>query len=495
MTDPPLAKHIRGREGRTLSEVWAGSQQAHVGTTVAGFPNFFILLGPNTGLGHNSVVYMMEAQIEHLIAALSHMWRQGASAIEPRPEAQSAFVAEVQRRMEGTVWIAGGCRSWYLDSTGRNSTIWPDFSWRFRRRVARLNTDEYVLSFPDNAKQPADSFQPTESREVNHAEARATSSERVQGIVASALGRLPVWLQLRLSGRPQIIVDHQTLDPQLQLILAIQRKRRRYGLCEPSPVEARVRFRREILATVGRKTSVGAVRDFEIPGEDGALRVRHYAPLTDDRHHDLLVYLHGGGFVIGDLDTHDEPCRLICRYAETHVLSVDYRLAPEHPFPAALNDTLTALRWAQENAAALGADRLRVALGGDSAGGNLTAVAARLAAQGGFPPAAQLLIYPATDVPTPRASKEMFGEGFFISREDCTTFFHHYTNGTGVSNDDPRVSPLHATDHARIPRTLVATAGFDLLRDEGEAYAATLREAGTTVRLRRFLRSVTASST
>jgi len=155
-TDPPLAEHIRGREGRTLSEVWGGSPQAHAGTTVAGFPNLFILLGPNTGLGHNSVVYMIEAQIEHLLSALDHMRRHAASVIEPRPEAQAAFVAEVRRRMEGTVWVAGRCVSWYLDATGRNSTLWPDFSWRFRRRVARLNPDEYVLSFPPGAKQPAD---------------------------------------------------------------------------------------------------------------------------------------------------------------------------------------------------------------------------------------------------------------------------------------------------------------------------------------------------
>ncbi|HEX8423624.1 MAG TPA: hypothetical protein VF634_09435, partial [Pyrinomonadaceae bacterium] len=151
VTDPPLAKHVRGRDGRTLSEVWAGSPQAHLGTAVAGFPNLFILLGPNTGLGHNSVVYMIEAQIEHVVAALGYVWRQGASAIEPRVEAQSAFVAEVRRRMEGTVWTAGGCASWYLDATGRNSTLWPDFSWRFRRRVARLNPDEYRLSFPTDA--------------------------------------------------------------------------------------------------------------------------------------------------------------------------------------------------------------------------------------------------------------------------------------------------------------------------------------------------------
>jgi cation diffusion facilitator CzcD-associated flavoprotein CzcO len=145
VTDPPLARHIRGRDGRTLAEVWAGSPQAHVGTTVAGFPNLFVLMGPNTGLGHNSVLYMIEAQIEHLLAALRYMRRQGINALEPRPDVQAAYVAEVQKRMEGTVWTAGGCASWYLDSKGRNSTLWPDFTWRFRRRVARLNPDEYLI--------------------------------------------------------------------------------------------------------------------------------------------------------------------------------------------------------------------------------------------------------------------------------------------------------------------------------------------------------------
>lgn len=144
VTDPPLAKQIRGRAGATLSEVWQGSPQAHLGTTVAGFPNLFILLGPNTGLGHTSVVLMIEAQVEHLLSALRYIEARGETTIEPRAEAQAAYVAELERRTAGTVWTAGGCGSWYLDRTGRNSTLWPDFTWRFRRRVARLNPREYL---------------------------------------------------------------------------------------------------------------------------------------------------------------------------------------------------------------------------------------------------------------------------------------------------------------------------------------------------------------
>lgn len=143
-TDPPLAPHVRGRGGRSLAEAWAGSPKAHLGTTVAGFPNLFMLMGPNTGTGHTSVVYIIEAQIEHLLSALRHLDATGAAALEPREEAQEAFVAAIDRRMEGTVWTSGGCRSWYLDRTGRNSALWPDFTWRFRRRVARLDPAEYV---------------------------------------------------------------------------------------------------------------------------------------------------------------------------------------------------------------------------------------------------------------------------------------------------------------------------------------------------------------
>lgn len=145
VTDSPMASWLRGRDGRTLAEVWQGSPQAHLGTTVAGFPNLFLLLGPNTGLGHTSVVIMIEAQVEHLISALRHLHATGLPAIEPRPEAQAAFIREVDARMHGTVWNTGGCRSWYQDRTGRNSTLWPGSTGRYRRR-GRFNPADYVAA-------------------------------------------------------------------------------------------------------------------------------------------------------------------------------------------------------------------------------------------------------------------------------------------------------------------------------------------------------------
>ncbi len=143
VTDMPLGDRIRGRHGQTLAEVWRGSPQAYLGTTVTGFPNLFLLLGPNTGLGHTSVVFMIECQIAHLLAALAHLDRTGTTAVEPTPSAQAGFVAEVDRRMVGTVWVSGGCQSWYLDATGRNSTIWPGQTFTYRRRARRFDPGAY----------------------------------------------------------------------------------------------------------------------------------------------------------------------------------------------------------------------------------------------------------------------------------------------------------------------------------------------------------------
>jgi cation diffusion facilitator CzcD-associated flavoprotein CzcO len=144
VADLPIARHVRGRHGRTLADVWAGSPQAHLGTSVSGFPNLFLLQGPNTGLGHTSVLLMMEAQLEHVLGALRYLDARGARAVEPRPEAQAAFVRDVDARLATTVWNQGGCQSWYLDATGRNSALWPGTTSAFHRRVAHFDPAEYV---------------------------------------------------------------------------------------------------------------------------------------------------------------------------------------------------------------------------------------------------------------------------------------------------------------------------------------------------------------
>jgi cation diffusion facilitator CzcD-associated flavoprotein CzcO len=146
VTDLPFAEIIRGRDGRTLAETWQGSPKAHLGTTISGFPNFFLLLGPNTGLGHNSVVIMIESQIEHVLSAVRYMHKHKITTIEPRPEAQEAFVTAVEEKMRGTVWTSGRCKSWYLDKSGRNSALWPGFTWQFWRRVGHFEPVEYLMT-------------------------------------------------------------------------------------------------------------------------------------------------------------------------------------------------------------------------------------------------------------------------------------------------------------------------------------------------------------
>ena len=145
VTDMPIGNMVRGRDGRTLVESWDGSPRAHLGTTFPNFPNLFMMTGPNTGLGHNSIVYMIESQIEHVLGALRAMETAGAAAVEPRLEAFEAYNADVDARMEGTVWNSG-CSSWYMDATGRNATLWPDWTWKFRRRLADFDADEYRFS-------------------------------------------------------------------------------------------------------------------------------------------------------------------------------------------------------------------------------------------------------------------------------------------------------------------------------------------------------------
>jgi cation diffusion facilitator CzcD-associated flavoprotein CzcO len=146
VTDTPYAQQVRGRDGVRISDVWQGSPRAYLGTSVPGFPNLFVLLGPNTGLGHSSMVYMIESQVEHVLGALDAIDRSGARTIEVRPEAHAAFNREVDARMRGTVWDVGGCASFYLDASGRNATLWPDWTWRFRQRAAHFDAGAYTLA-------------------------------------------------------------------------------------------------------------------------------------------------------------------------------------------------------------------------------------------------------------------------------------------------------------------------------------------------------------
>jgi acetyl esterase len=222
------------------------------------------------------------------------------------------------------------------------------------------------------------------------------------------------------------------------------------------------------------------VSDRTISGPGGALGLRVYRPEAGAR--PALVYYHGGGFVIGSLDTHDGTCRALARASGCTVISVDYRLAPEHRFPAAPEDCYAALCFAAEAGAEIGVDPTRLAVGGDSAGGNLALLARE---RRGPPLAFQLLVYPVTDAGFDTPSYRENAEGYFLTAKMMRWFWNHYLERADQA-DDPLASPLRAKDLAGLPPALVLTAGYDPLRDEGETYAARLREAGVATELKRF---------
>jgi acetyl esterase len=299
----------------------------------------------------------------------------------------------------------------------------------------------------------------------------------VQGAALHAVFALPQPLRRLIAGAP-IRRDglELSLDAQLLLrMLALTGD----SLVDGTPEEARAHLEAR-RGLVGPGVTGVRTRDLEIPSDDGPIPARLYEPVTLPTGSPLLVFFHGGGWVIGSVDTHDAPCRYLARNAQVRVLSVQYRLAPEHPFPAAAQDALTAFRFAGHNAESLGADPTAVAVGGDSAGANLAASVCLQTAGRGTRPVFQLLFYPATDMTTRRRSRDLFADGFFLSDDDMTWFTDHYCPDLALRGD-PRVSVLLADDLRGLPPAYVATAGFDPLRDEGNAFADRLREAGVPV--------------
>jgi acetyl esterase len=290
----------------------------------------------------------------------------------------------------------------------------------------------------------------------------------------------------RVFGSPPTI-DGNTLAAEAHALIRLARIAGDTTLVAGMTVgEAREATRRRAAAAAARAPiQMVRVERIDIPGPASPLPARHYVPEGIGGEAPLLVFLHGGGWVLGDLDTHDGVCRLLAAGAGVTVLSVAYRLAPEDPFPAAVEDAFAAFNWTAANAAALGADAARIAIGGDSAGGNLAAAISILARDAGAAmPAMQLLLYPATDAVGGGRSRELFADGFLLTKADIDVCEAHYLP-PGTDRHDPRVSVLRAPDLRGLPPAYVATAGFDPLRDEGEAYATRMREAGVAVVLRR----------
>jgi acetyl esterase len=313
-------------------------------------------------------------------------------------------------------------------------------------------------------------------------------SPRIEHRILRIVCGLPGGLQRAVLGEPPQI-DGQRLATEIHPLLRLASLARDESASSSgrlSPQRARARIRANSAAAAGPKTGPGAIGDLAIPGPAGMIPARFYEPPGMGlENRPLIVYFHGGGWTIGDLDTCDGVCRFLACNVPAAVLSVGYRLAPEHPFPAAVEDAFAAYRWAAVDNSRLGADPSRIAVAGDSAGGNLAASLSLLSREDGGPsPAMQALIYPVTDTVGGQKSRDTFAAGFLLTRADMDWFEGNYLTA-GTDRTDPRVSVLRSADLSGLPPAYVATAGFDPLRDEGEAYAMRMQEAGVSVALRR----------
>ena len=276
-----------------------------------------------------------------------------------------------------------------------------------------------------------------------------------------------------------------TLHPQADAMLKQMEADGVPDISEMSVTQARMFLETAFAGMVPNPEPMAEVQDFTVPGPAGRLPVRLYKPEGSGSTPPLVAFFHGGGWVIGSIESHDATCRALASASGCAVASVEYRLAPESAFPAAPEDCYAATRWLAENASELGVDGERLAVAGDSAGGNLAAVVSLMARDRGGPRISyQVLIYPAVDVGGDYPSWEENAEGYFLTTRAMRWFYEHYIQDESHAKD-PLASPLLAEDHSRLPPAIVITAGYDPLRDEGEAYAEKLEEAGVEVKVSR----------
>ncbi|MEQ9505966.1 MAG: alpha/beta hydrolase [Hyphomonas sp.] len=307
----------------------------------------------------------------------------------------------------------------------------------------------------------------------------------LQRILAKTFASLPGGLIVKLAGGEALTIEGRTLEPQLQMIAWNGRAAPPMSTLPAETVQAGVKAQLALLEdVVGEGTSFS---NLTIPGPDGnTIPARMYRPASQDPRHPLIVYFHMGGGVVGDLETCHAWCAMLAQGAQAPVLSVDYRLAPQHKFPAGLDDCIAAYLWGVEHAHQFGAPKGKASVGGDSMGGNFSAIITqKMKREGGPLPTLQLLIYPAIDISKDYPSKTSFSKTFSLSQDTMDWFMKQYLPD-GFDPKDLRVSPGQETDLAGLSPAVVVTAGHDPLSDEGDEYAARLKAAGVAVVHKRY---------
>ncbi|GAA6190358.1 SDR family NAD(P)-dependent oxidoreductase [Phaeobacter sp. NW0010-22] len=436
------AFRVTGQNGRSLEDIWQSRADAYKSSMVPDLPNYFLVTGPNSGVGTTSVVYLIEQSVDWIVDVMKLAGRD--SLVSVSDETCHKFSDTLQSQLDNTVW-ASGCDSWYIGSNGRIETLFPGNARDFANQMSHVDEAEFVL---------------TE--------------------LASNKGKPPRnWTARRQAGKDP--TPARKLDPTIGAILSSPDAKNGPKMQEMSAPDARALFSAMVERLEAPISIPCAIEDGAMELEGRTLNYRIYRPAEASPEAAGMVFFHGGGWVIGDLDTHDNACRALAIGSGVTLISVDYRRAPEFKFPAPVEDARDAYLWVVQNAAALGLDPTRIGVGGDSAGANLSAVTAQLLRDADGPKCAwSALIYPSVAVGHETPSSIEFAEGFGLDAALQDWFARHYIP-EGVDWEDPRISPLRAVTHANLPPALIATAGFDPLRDAGQEFASALRDAGVPV--------------
>lgn len=303
--------------------------------------------------------------------------------------------------------------------------------------------------------------------------------EKGQGAGARALDKLPKMVQQQLSRALGFNYHFPNLHPFLKCLNAIQAKQGKTTLIGKDPERSRQIFEHQMQSIATRPTEVKKVEDLRLNLQNGLIFARHYHP-DPKKKLPMIVFYHGGGFVVGSLDTHDEPCRLLAKHANAQVLSISYPLAPEYSPQQVIQCCEDALAWVHQHRKQFNIYKDRIAVCGDSAGGNISAVVSQRTATRSYAPSAQFLIYPAVDFKSRYASYHAYKEGLVLTDEDINNVSALYAEKHGVALDDPLISPLYGNVEKIAPAYII-TAGHDVLHDEGEIYSRKLKQAGVRV--------------
>jgi cation diffusion facilitator CzcD-associated flavoprotein CzcO/acetyl esterase/lipase len=430
MTGAITAVDIRGRNGLALNEKWANGPQTYLGLTTAGFPNLFLIAGPGSPSVLSNMTVSIEQHVDWVLDCLGHLAASGLDVIEPTKTAEAGWMQHVNDC--ATITLFPTANSWYMGANvpGKPRVFLPycagvDFYRASCEEVVARDYLGFTRSGPNG-------------------------SQCNDGVV-------------------------RRLQPDVEMVLMEMAALNLPGMESLSVADARAVYAQRSAARPPGP-DIGEVVDGVFPGAAGNLAYRLYRPATPGPH-PIIVYFHGGGWVLGSAVSDDPLCRDLCVRSDAVVVSADYRHAPEHRFPAAVNDAMAAVQWVADNAEALGGRPDQLAVCGWSAGGNLAAEVCLLAKEAGGPHiVVQALLAPLTDPDTTRDSFVDNAEGYMTTTASVRWCLDHYIGA--ADQNDPRAAPLRAADLTGLPPAIVMTAEFDPLRDAGDAYAAALHSAG-----------------